>query len=63
MKIVTSTDAPPAPAHQPAAQSGSLWLGVATVFLLLALAWSVLFTVARSTKVESVPLAPRGGRP
>jgi len=63
MKTVTSTDAPPAPAHPPAAQSGSLWLGVATVFLLLALAWTVLFTVARSTKVESVPLAPRGGRP
>jgi len=63
MKTVTSTEAPPAPAHSPRGQSGSLWLGVATVFLLLILAWSVLFTVARSTKVESVPLAPRGGRP
>ena len=63
MKTVTSTDTPSAPVQTPAAQSGSLWLGVATVFLLLALAWSVLFTVARSTKVESVPLAPRGGRP
>jgi len=37
----------------------SLWLWVAGGFLLLALAWGALFTVARATKVESVPLATK----
>jgi hypothetical protein len=37
------------------------WVGAA--FLLLALAWSVLFTVARSVKVESVPLATKEAKP
>jgi hypothetical protein len=40
-----------------------LWLWVAAGFLLLAVAWSVLFTVARSAKVESVPLATKEARP
>ncbi len=40
----------------------SLWLWVAAGFLLLALAWTVLFSVARATRVESVPLAHKGGR-
>jgi hypothetical protein len=43
--------------------AGSLWLWVAAGFLLLAMAWGVLFTVARSAKVESVPLAPTGAKP
>jgi hypothetical protein len=42
---------------------GGLWLWVGAGFLLLALAWGVLFTVARSAKVESVPLAPTGAKP
>jgi hypothetical protein len=41
----------------------SLWLWVAAGFLLLAVAWGVLFTVARSAKVESVPMAPKEARP
>lgn len=41
----------------------SLWLWVAAGFLLLALGWTVLFTVARSVKVESVPLATKEARP
>ncbi len=45
------------------ASSRSLWLWVAAGFLLLVLAWSVLFTVAREAKVESVPLAPREAKP
>lgn len=42
---------------------GSLWLWVAAGFLLLGVAWGVLFTVARSAKVESVPMAPKEARP
>ena len=38
-----------------------LMLWVCAGFLLLALAWTVLFTVAHSTKVESVPLTTKGG--
>ena len=41
----------------------SLWLWVAGGFLLLAIVWTVLFTVARSAKIESVPLAAQPGKP
>jgi len=41
----------------------SLWLWVAGGFLLLMVAWGVLFSVARSAKVESVPLATPEARP
>lgn len=41
--------------------SRSLWLWVGAAFLLLVLAWTALFTAARMSKVESVPLAARGG--
>ena len=41
----------------------SLWLWVAGGFLLLAIGWAVLFTVARSARIESVPLAPQPGKP
>lgn len=51
--------APPAGARV----RSSLWLWVAGAFLVLAIVWTVLFTVAHSAKVEQVPLAPRGGRP
>jgi len=40
-----------------------LWLWVAGAFCVLILVWAVLFKVAHSAKVESVPLAPKGGRP
>lgn len=43
--------------------SRSLWLWVIAAFLFLVLGWTVLFSVARAAKVESVPLAPKGGRP
>jgi hypothetical protein len=49
-----------APTLQKASGSAwTLWLWVGAAFLLLVLAWSVLFTVARSAKVESVPLAAK----
>lgn len=41
----------------------TLWLWVSVGFLLLLIAWVVLFTVARSAKIESVPRTTRGGRP
>jgi hypothetical protein len=44
-------------------KSLSLWLCVAGAFLLLGLVWGVLFTVAHGAKVQSVPLATKGGRP
>jgi len=41
--------------------AAGLWLWVGTGFLLLLVAWVVLFTVARSAKIESVPLSTSGG--
>ena len=38
-----------------------LWLWVAGGFLLLVIAWTVMFTAAHSAKIESVPLATNGG--
>lgn len=38
-----------------------LWLWVGAAFLLLILAWAALFTVARSAKIEAVPLTTQGG--
>jgi hypothetical protein len=50
-------------------QSGSepdrgtnLWLWVTAGFLILSLAWTVMFIAARSAKVETVPLATKGAR-
>jgi hypothetical protein len=40
-----------------------LWLGVACGFLVLASAWFFLVRAAQEAKVESVPLATKGGRP
>jgi hypothetical protein len=61
---MTSARAAQAPTLQKAGGSAwTLWLWVAGGFLLLALAWTVLFTAARSAQVESVPLATKGGRP
>ena len=42
--------------------SVTLWLWVAGGFLLLAIAWTALFTVAHSVKIESVPRTTKGGR-
>lgn len=53
-------DCAPTPA---ATGSLTLWLWVAAGFLLLALAWAVLFTAARSANVKSVPLVTKGGGP
>jgi hypothetical protein len=39
-----------------------LWLCVAGGFLLLMIAWTIMFTVARSAKIQSVPLTTSGGR-
>lgn len=41
--------------------AAGLWLWVAGAFLLLLLAWTVMFKVARSAKIESVPLTTSGG--
>jgi hypothetical protein len=45
------------------ATSRTMWLGVATGFILLTTAWVVFIIVARHTHVQSVPLATAGGRP
>ena len=63
MKTASSAEPDQATSNLLGYKGVSLWLGVAAGFLLLVLAWSVLFSVARSTKVESVPLATKGGRP
>jgi len=39
-----------------------LWPWVAGCFLLLVIAWAVMFAAARSAKIESVPLATQGGK-
>ncbi|MDI1336587.1 MAG: hypothetical protein PSU94_10450 [Lacunisphaera sp.] len=60
MTKATFTGVPPRPAPN---SSRSLWLWVGGAFLLLCLVWAVLFTVAHGAKVDSVPLATKGGRP
>ena len=44
-----------APTDRPVSAK-SLWIGVGLLFGLLAVAWTVLFTVASKNPVESVPL-------
>ncbi len=46
---------------RPRGTDRSLWLSVAGGFLLLGVVWAVLFTVARSAHIESVPLQTKGG--
>jgi hypothetical protein len=41
----------------------SLWLWVAGAFLFLGLLWTALFIAAKSARIETVPLAPKGARP
>ena len=46
----------------PEGNSRTLWLWVIGGFLLLSMAWTVMFTVAHSAKIESVPPPAKGGR-
>ena len=48
-------------ARRRSANAAGLWLWVAGAFLLLVIAWTVMFRVARSAKIESVPLSTSGG--
>ncbi|MBI2497045.1 MAG: hypothetical protein HYV75_03685 [Opitutae bacterium] len=41
----------------------SLWLWVGAAFLFLGLLWTALFLAARSARIKTVPLAPKGARP
>lgn len=71
MTWTANTDLPPPPAagvDRPSASprakgEAGLWLWVGGAFCLLILVWAVFFLVARSARVESVPLAPKGARP
>jgi len=40
----------------------SLWIGVGVVFLLMAIAWTVMFIVASRNRPEDVPLSHREER-
>ena len=61
------TESSPTVSRSPALRSSKsevgLWLWVAGAFCVLILVWAVLFTVAHSAQVETVPLATKGGRP
>lgn len=48
---------------RPQSSRRMLWLWVSAAFFLLVIEWTVLFTVARSAKIQSVPLATPGARP
>ena len=48
--------------NPPEGNSRTLWLWVIGGFLLLSIAWTVLFTVAHSAKIESVPTPTKGGK-
>ena len=39
-----------------------LWLWVSAGFLLLVIVWTILFTVARSAKIETIPVPTQGGK-
>jgi hypothetical protein len=45
-----------------AASDRSLWLWVSAGFLLLGMLWAILFMVAHSVQVKSVPIIKAGGR-
>jgi len=40
----------------------SLWIGVGVVFLLMAIAWTVMFIVATKNRPKEVPLSHAEGR-
>lgn len=63
MKTASRADASPGQSNLIGYKSTSLWLGVSAGFLVLVLAWGVLFFVARLTQVESVPLATKEAKP
>ncbi len=60
---------PPLPADsaaQPARDkkgSLSLWLWVAAGYIFLSILWTVMFKVAATANVQSVPLATQGAKP
>ncbi|NBR08179.1 MAG: hypothetical protein EBT98_00835 [Opitutaceae bacterium] len=64
MKNIVSAEsgaaAPSRPLSPPSDRS--LWLWVSTGFLLLGLLWAILFMVAHSVQVKSVPIIKKGGR-
>ena len=41
--------------------SFTLWLWVTGAFLILVVAWTVMFKVAHAAKIQSVPLTTSGG--
>lgn len=47
------------PRKKPVVSEMSLWIGVEIVFGLMAIAWTIMFTVATRNPVEVVPLAHR----
>jgi len=58
-----STLIAPVPGNPVGGRDRTLWLWVAGGFLFVALMWAILFTAARSAKIESVPLAAQPGKP
>lgn len=50
------------PASPDASAGRSLWLWVGAAFLFLALLWTGMILAARSTPIETVPLAPHPPR-
>lgn len=63
--VATAPDprAAPAPGNPIGYKDRALWLWVAGGFLVLAIMWAILLTVAHSAKIESVPLAAQPGKP
>jgi hypothetical protein len=61
--IAIAESGPGAPSRPLAAASDrSLWLWVSAGFLLLGMLWAILFMVAHSAQVKSVPIIKAGGR-
>lgn len=65
MNVASSVEGQPAPAKAPRQEKGgwTLWLWVVAGFLLLVLAWTVLFSVAHAVKVGTVPTAAQEAKP
>lgn len=55
---------PAAPAASPPDRGAyRVWLWVGAIFVFMALLWAAMFTAAREARIESVPLATKGGPP
>ena len=48
-----------APKSEKSPSAKSMWIGVGLLFGLMAVAWTVLFTLASKNPVESVPMEHR----